>query len=379
MSLSANMQALVAGIKAKGLYRRQRLAGAQDLQFASNDYLGLARHPLLAKAYAQAYSSQPCGSGGSALVSGYHGAHQALEQAFAEFLQVESCLFLSSGYVANLSVMALLAAIKADILIDKAVHASIYDGLTLHQLSPKRYLHQDLADFARKLARMPEHSVVITEGLFSMSGEIAALASMADLMSTRQQVLLVDEAHSFGILGAKGRGAVAAAGLDQKTVPLRVIPLGKAMAGQGAILAGEADWIDALLQVARPYIYSTAASPAQALGLKAALSFLAEADEQRAALGQLIAYFRRCAKETPWNWRDSHTPIQQLRLGCPFRAQSVASALQAAGIFCIPMRQPTVSREDSGLRISLNAGHRFADIDRLFSCLNEILHADLLS
>ena len=302
-------------------------------------------------------------------MSGYHAAHQALEHAFAEALGVDACMVFSSGYVANLSVMRLLARIHAHVLIDKSVHASIYDGLVLSGVQYSRYLHQDLTDLALKMQTVPESTAWVTESIFSMSGQIAPLAEMSRLAHSRGHALLVDEAHAFGVLGPKGMGSVVQHGLTPGDVPLRVIPLGKAFAASGAIVAGQGAWIDALLQAARPHHYSTAISPAFAHGLLKTLDIVRASDARRAKLNALVHYFREAIRSSSLQWRDSLTPIQQLQLGCPHRAVSLASKLREQGIVCLPMRQPTVSLRETGLRVILNHHHEPEDIDRLLQCL----------
>lgn len=356
--------------KQQGLYRTRELLDAGLLNFSSNDYLSLATDSRIKKAYQVGFSRYPVGSGGSMLVSGYHLAHQALEQAFAQALGVDACIVFMSGYAANLGVINLLACVKAHVLLDKAAHASIYDGLALSGVSYSRFLHNDLTSMALKTQFCPQHTVVMTESLFSMSGQIAPLAAMVDVAKPHGFELLVDEAHAFGVLGREGLGGVIEHGLTQQDVPLRVIPLGKAFGASGAIVAGQGIWIDALLQSARSYIYSTAISPAVAFGLLETLDIIRRADIRRTKLTTLVKYFRENIKKSPLKWRNSHTPIQQVQLGCPHRALSCAAFLREKGILCIPMRQPTVSLDETGLRVILNYHHSQEDVDYLFECLN---------
>jgi 8-amino-7-oxononanoate synthase len=313
------------------------------------------------------------GSGGSMVVSGYHASHHDLERGFSEALGVDDCLIFSSGYAANLSVIGLLAHFNAHVLIDKMVHASIYDGLKSVNCKYQRYLHNNLVDLRLKLQSVSKNIVLVTEGIFSMSGELAPLGAIAELAKNQIEGLIVDEAHAFGVLGKEGLGAVFHHDLTQETVPLRIIPLGKAFASTGAIVAGQGAWIDALLQSARPYIYSTGISPAMAYGVLKTLDLLREADDRRAHVQQLIQYFRSKITRSSMTWRDSITAIQQLQLGCPKKALEVSQYLQNQGVFCLPMRQPTVSKQDTGLRVILNYNHQPEDIDYLFQLLNEAI------
>ena len=361
----------LSGIKKEGLYRQRQVIDVSggNLLFSSNDYLSLADDPQVKQAYQVGFARYPSGSGGSMVVCGYHSAHQTLEKAFAAALGVDDCLLFSSGFAANLSVISMLAHAKASVLIDKAVHASIYDGLKLSGANYVRYRHHELADAALKMQTMPDNTVVMTESIFSMSGQITPLVKMNKLVKSHQYELLVDEAHAFGITGREGLGAVVEAGLTQDDVPLRVLPFGKAFGAQGAIVAGQGAWVDAILQSARPYIYSTAISPALAHGMLETLTLIRRADERREKLTHLVRYFREAIKSSPLQWRDSHTPIQQLQLGCPHRALSYAAKLREQSIICLPIRQPTVSKLETGLRIILNYNHQPEHIDRLFKCL----------
>jgi 8-amino-7-oxononanoate synthase len=278
-------------------------------------------------------------------------------------------LLFSSGYVANLSVTSLLVQFGLHVMMDKSVHASIYDGLALKQTGYTRFLHNDLVDLQRKLIKVPAPTAVLTESIFSMSGLQAPLSAMSALLPPKTTHLIVDEAHGFGVIGPEGLGGVRSAGLTQNEVPLRMIPFGKALCGSGAIVAGKAEWIDALLQATRQPVYSTAISPAFAYGLTEVLAIVRQSHERRAHLHDLIAYFRQSAQTTDLRWRDSESPIQQLQLGCPFLAQKYAETLQLNQIRCFPIRQPTVTKQETGLRIILNYQHTTADIDRLFQVL----------
>ena len=352
---------------------RQRTAFASEkgkgvLNFSSNDYLSLTDDPRIKTAYQRGFARYPTGSGGSMMVCGYHSMHQALEKAFADALGVDDCILFASGYAANLSVIGLLAHFNAPILLDKAVHASFYDGIRLCKARYSRYLHNDMVDLAKKMQQLPENTVLITESIFSMSGQSAPLREIA----AYQHDLLVDEAHAFGILGRQGLGAVVLHQLTQAEVPLRMIPLGKAGAASGAIVAGSGIWIDALLQTARPNTYSTAMSPAFAYGLLETLEVVRGADDRRAKLSDLVKYFRDAIKSSPLTWRDSVTPIQQLQLGCPQRALYYAQKLREQGIICLPMRQPTVSKQEVGLRIIFNYHHQPEDIQYLLAWLHQL-------
>ncbi len=344
------------------------------LSFCSNDYLSLSTHLALQQAYQEGFKRYPCGSGGSAVISGYHATHRMLEETVAKALGADDALLFSSGYAANLAITALLATLNTPILLDKQVHASWYDGLKATNARVLRYRHQDLDHLETQLAHAARYSpsaCVITEGLFSMSGQVAPMDAIVSLCSQYKALCFVDEAHSFGVIGPNGLGVVNQYALTTEDVPLRLIAFGKALAGQGAVVVGKKAWIDALLQHARSYIYSTAISPALAHGMLAAFDVVLKANDRRAKLYDLVRYFQVQCNNSALSWRQSASPIQQLQLGCPHRAKRVTKHLLAQGIYCQPIRQPTVTLKETGLRVVLNYDHTHSDLDRLFQALSD--------
>ena len=375
MTVNAKLQQYTKGLTQQGLLRKRVVSRFNDrdtLSFDSNDYLSLLGDKRIAQAYEEGYKLYGSGSGASMLLSGYHANHQAVERAFTQLLTVDECVIFSSGYAANLALTALLGMIDVHCLIDKGVHASMYDGLKLSQAKYTRFLHNDLQNLSLKLSQAPNESAVITEGIFSMSGQIAPLGLMCSITSSKNIPLLVDEAHSFGVLGKEGKGAVSLHQLGQEAVPLRVISFGKAFAAQGAIIAGKREWVEALLQAGRSLIYSTAISPALSYGLLKTLDVVVAADDRREKLTQLIAYFKDKALSSPLTWSKSDTAIQQVQLGCPHRALYYAQKLQEMGISCSAIRSPTVSLKVTGLRIVLNYRHNSEQINYLFNTLHSV-------
>lgn len=370
--------AQVQELKQQGLYRSRMLADelANCTNFSSNDYLSLRDDARIKRAFAKGYARYPAGSGASMAVCGYHAIHRELEQAIAKLLNVDNALLFSSGYAANIGVVALLARLNCHLLIDKAMHASVYDGIKLANASYTRYLHNNLIDLGDKLRADVKNPVILTESIFSMSGQQPSLADMVTLCRAHNTVCVVDEAHAFGLLGPGGAGAVTQNQCSQDEIPLRTITFGKAMGSQGALVAGRADWIDGLFQAARSHIYSTGISPALAYGLLESVAIIVEADDRRKKLFELVDYFRMAIKSSPLKWRDSASPIQQLQLGCPHKALAYASRLQERGIQCLAMREPTVSRCDTGLRVVLNAHHEPADIDNLLTQVHQFYDSE---
>ncbi|MDF1678225.1 MAG: aminotransferase class I/II-fold pyridoxal phosphate-dependent enzyme [Legionellaceae bacterium] len=356
--LKPKLKAYVKNLECAHLKRTPKRTPKHHLNFSSNDYLGLATQPEIQAAYQAGFQQNSVGSTGSMLVSGYHETHEALEYAFKRALGVDAARLFPSGYTANLGVMQLLATLNIHALIDKQMHASIYDGL---RLSGGRYTRY----YDAPKPNVPD-AIVLTEGIFSMRGNMPDLTQLAN-----HYPLIVDEAHSFGILGPSGLGSVTAHRLTQDEVPLRIIPFGKALGAAGAIVLGDNDWITALTQTARPFIYSTAMSPAMAHGLRYAFQHLQAADTARKALQQNIVLFKQHITHSPLVWADTNTPIQQLRLGSPKLAIQYAAYLEAHNIYCIPMREPTVRRTETGLRIVLNHCHTPDNIHYLFECLHQ--------
>jgi 8-amino-7-oxononanoate synthase len=375
MTVCKRVRIYLKQLDKRGLLRNRVVSNPLDpntIRFDSNDYLSLLGDVRISEAYTKGHTDYPSGSGASMLLSGYHANHKAVECAFTKFLKVDECLLFSSGYAANLAVTTLLGVIKVHAIIDKGIHASMYDGLSLSRGLFTRFLHNNIEHLAKQLSLYPEHSVVITEGIFSMNGQVAPLAAISRLCMPKKIPLIVDEAHSFGVIGPQGAGAVAMHQLTQYEVPLRIIPLGKAFAAQGAIVAGQSDWIQALLQAARSLIYSTAVSPALSFGLLKTLDFVIEANDRRDKLEELIKFFKEKILTSPLKWADSNTAIQQIHLGCPFQALHYAQELKRNGISCSAVRAPTVTPKNTGLRIVLNYQHSAEQITFLFKILHEI-------
>lgn len=354
-----------------GLLRTRAVSNSSLLAFDSNDYLSLLGDKRIAQAYEYGFKHYASGSGASMLLSGYHRNHQEIEEAFSQLLDVDACIIFSSGYAANLALTLLLGAIDTHCIIDKAIHASMYDGLSLSKASFCRFLHNNLTSLSQKINKYPENAVVITEGIFSMSGQRAPLSAISQLTHKRIP-LLVDEAHAFGVLGEQGKGATSLHQLSQEDVPLRMISFGKAFAGQGAIIAGKQEWITALLQAGRSIIYSTAISPALSYGLLKTLDIVVAADERREKLHRLIDFFKDKIKLSPFEWAKSDSAIQQLQLGCPHRALFYADKLKEKGFSCSPIRTPTVNMKATGLRIVLNYRHTPEQINSLFTALHTL-------
>ena len=371
MSLDHRVKAYTQQLNQQGLLRQRVVTEPGDsntIRFDMNDYLSLAQDKRIATAYEYGYRQFPSSSSASMLLSGYHPNHRAFEQSVAHWLAVDSCVLFSSGYAANLALTALLGAIKAKPIIDKGIHASIYDGLKQADVPYDRFVHNNVASLHKKIPADSNNTVIMTEGIFSMSGQIAPLS----LIQRTNVPILVDEAHAFGVLGPHGLGATSLHQLNQEHVPLRVIPLGKAFAAQGALIAGKGEWIEALLQAGRSIVYSTAISPALTYGLLTTLDIVIAADDRRQRLSDLVHFFKQRIGLSHLNWSASDTAIQQVLLGCPHRAVDYAHQLKRLGFACSAIRAPTVNKRATGLRIVLNYCHTEAQIRSLLDKIHTI-------
>jgi 8-amino-7-oxononanoate synthase len=356
----------VEGFIAAGT-RGVRVAGGRELtDFSSNDYLGLARHPALSAAMSECSARLGAGSGASHLVSGHGREHAALEEELAAFTGRERALLFSSGYLANLAVMTVLAGRGERVLLDRLCHASLIDGARLSGAAFRRYAHADARAAAALAARAPGHACLIaTDGVFSMDGDLAPLPQLARTARAHGAWLVVDDAHGLGVLGATGRGALETFGLDAEDVPVLVGTLGKAFGSYGAFVAGSAALIELLIQKARSYIYTTALPQPVAAATREALKVAQSEGWRRERLSALTARFRRSAAAAGVPLSPSTTPIQPVVLGTAAAALAAQRSLEAAGLWVVAIRPPTVPPGAARLRVTLSAAHTEAEVDEL--------------
>ncbi|APX92793.1 8-amino-7-oxononanoate synthase [Halomonas sp. 1513] len=370
MSLWQQLERRLADQRQRGLWRQRASHAARLLDFAGNDYLGLARDPRLAEAQAEAAHRLGAGSGASHLVSGHREVHEALEQRLAALVGRPRALLFSTGYMANLAVIQTLCNAQTRLFHDRLNHASLLDGAVLAGASSRRYHHRDLDDLAKLLTRRPAASaaLIISDGVFSMDGDVADVRDLAALAQRHAAVLMIDDAHGIGVLGHHGDGCVGRAiGCDE--VPILVGTLGKALGSFGAFVAGDATLIESLIQFARPYRYTTALPPGVAAASLAALDIIDTQPERRARLHANIALFHRLASAAGLPLLDSHTPIQPLLLGDAARALAWQASLAAHGCQVAAIRPPTVPAGTARLRITLSAAHSPAMIEHLVAAL----------
>lgn len=396
---SEHLRQRLDGLDAQGLRRRlrvadsgtaprQRVRDAQGrarelLMFCGNDYLGLAAHPAIAEALAEGARRWGGGSGASPLVSGHSAAHAAvsawLGDAFAEHIPQARALGFCTGYMANLGVLTALGDADVELFCDRLNHASLIDGARLARARASVYPHADTAALAAQLAASTApRKLIVTDSVFSMDGDIAPLRELLALADAHDALLMVDDAHGFGVLGDDGLGALQHLGLCSPRLVL-VGTLGKAAGVAGAFVVAQDSVIEFLLQSARNYIFSTAAPPALEHAVLTSLQLIqgAEGRQRRAALRERIAQWRAGAQallarypDLGWQLLDSHTPVQAVVVGGNAQAMALSARLETEGLRVPGIRPPTVPLGTARLRVTLCASHAPADVDQLLRALD---------
>lgn len=376
-----NLTARLAERRAEHLYRHRSVLespqgpevvvdGHAMLAFCSNDYLGLANHPQVRSAFQQGVERWGVGGGASHLVIGHTRAHHQLEEALAEFTGRSRALLFSTGYMANLAAVTALVGANDTVLEDRLNHASLLDAGLLSGARFSRYLHQDVDNLATKLAKATGNVLIVTDGVFSMDGDVANLPSLCAQAREANAWLMVDDAHGLGVLGARGAGVLEHFGLEsERDVPVLIGTLGKALGTAGAFVAGSEALIETLIQFARPYIYTTSQPPAVACATLKSLELVQQEPWRRAHVQQLVTRFRQGAQAIGLTLLDSNTPIQPVMVGSNARALMLAALLKAKGILVGAIRPPTVPAGTARLRITFSAAHSEAHVDRLLEAL----------
>jgi 8-amino-7-oxononanoate synthase len=377
--------------RADGLWRERRLLegpqaveavidGRRCLAFCSNDYLALANDPRVIAAMQDGAARYGAGSGASHLVNGHSRAHHELEAALADFTGRPRALLFSTGYMANVGTLDALAGRGDRIYADRLVHASLLDGARLSGARLRRYPHANTGPLAAWLQQDggSGRRLIVTDGVFSMDGDVAPLPALAALAARHDAWLLVDDAHGLGVIGPDGRGVLGHFGLDAAQVPVLVGTLGKAFGCFGAFVAGSGELVDTLIQFARSYIYTTALPPAAACAALAALEISQREPWRRERLQALVERFesgaRRLGLALPARAGGvPATPIVPLIVGDSERALALSQRLLDRGILIGAIRPPTVARGSARLRITFSAAHSEAHVDRLLDALAEAM------
>lgn len=369
--------------KTKSLYRerlvldspqgaRVRIAGREYLNFSSNDYLALAFDPRVIEAQREAARCYGAGSGAAHLVSGHLRIHHELEERLAAFLGRERALLFSSGYMANLGIGSALLRRGDAVFEDRLNHASLIDAGLASGARFVRYRHADAADLEERISTSAENMrMIMTDGVFSMDGDVAPLDVLAAVADRHNACLVVDDAHGIGVIGEQGRGSLEHFAVNEN-VPVLMGTLGKALGSFGAFVAGERGLIEMLVNNARTYIYTTAMPPAAAGGAMAALDIVEREPERRAALLTSVQAFRDGLRSLGFPLAQSITPIQPVLLGSAERAIAAARCLREQGMLVPAIRPPTVPAGTARLRVTLTAAHTADDIGRLLEALDVI-------
>ncbi len=348
-----------------------RVDGGELLAFCSNDYLGLANHPEVIQAMRDGAAQWGVGGGASHLVIGHSTPHHQLEEALAEFTGRPRALLFSTGYMANLAAVTALVGQGDTVLEDRLNHASLLDAGLLSGARFSRYLHNDAASLASRLEKATGNTLVVSDGVFSMDGDLADLPALCAAARQKGAWLMVDDAHGFGPLGATGGGIVEHYGLGIEEVPVLVGTLGKGFGTAGAFVAGSEELIETLIQFARPYIYTTSQPPAVACATLKSLQLLQTERWRREHLNRLIARFRSGAAEIGLRLMDSPTPIQPILVGDSERALRLSALLRERGLLVGAIRPPTVPAGSARLRVTLSAAHSAAQLEQLLDALAE--------
>ena len=382
--LTDKLQALAA----QGLYRQRHAIdspqgiflqreGQSVINFCSNDYLALANHPAVVKAFKDAVDTHGVGSGSAHLICGHHSEHHALEEELAAFTGRSRALLFSTGYMANVGVINALVGRGDTVFEDRLNHASLLDGGLSSGAIFKRYAHADVRQLDKLLAMAAGNKalcnkLVVTDGVFSMDGDWAPLADLVGVAKKHDAWLMVDDAHGLGVLGATGGGLLQQHGLSQDDVPVLLATLGKRLGTFGAFVAGSEELIETLIQTARTYLYTTALPPAIAAATRASLRIVISESWRRDKLADLVTQFRAGAAQLGLPLLPSVSPIQPIRVGDNQHALAMSSTLLNKGFLVSAIRPPTVAPGTARLRVTFSAAHEAHHVDQLLDALQGI-------
>lgn len=367
-----------------GLYRQMRLRdGAQGvnvnvdgrdlISFCSNDYLGLANHPALIKAFKNAVNIEGVGSGAAHLLTGHSRFHQQLEEALAEFTGHQKVMLFATGYMANLAVIDGLLDRGDAVIQDKLNHASLLDGGRLSKATLIRYPHNDMAMLHKRLHGVASttRKLIVSDGVFSMDGDLAPLSEIMALAKQHRAGVVIDDAHGLGVIGEQGKGSLQYFADKLTDKPILVGTFGKAFGTAGAFIAADELVIETLTQQARSFIYTTAPPPAIAAATLKALEIIANESARRQQLHARIQQFRSGAAQLGLQLMDSFTAIQPIVIGDDKRALAIGRQLEEKGFLVGVIRPPTVPKNTARLRITLSANHSEMQVEQLLSALEQ--------
>lgn len=339
--------------------------GKKVLNLCSNNYLGFANHAELKEASKKAVDDYGVGPGAVRTIAGTQTIHLELERKLAEFKHAEACIVIQGGFVANLSVIPAITGDGDIIFSDELNHASIIDGCRLSRAKVVRYAHNDVADLRKKITENKDSArrmLVVTDGVFSMDGDIAPLPDIVDVADEYGAIVMVDDAHGEGVLGDSGRGIVNYFKLEGR-VEIEVGTLSKAFGVMGGYITGPSVLVDYLKQKGRPFLFGTGLTPADTAAAIAAVDVLTESDELVKKLWDNAAYFQEKLKDAGFNTGHTETPITPVMLGDEKTASTFSKKLFDKGIFAQSIAYPTVPRGKARIRCMLSAAHDKKDLD----------------
>lgn len=375
--------------KVDGLFRQRKVVnspqgalieidGIEFLNFSSNDYLGFANNEKLKNCMIEAVKKFGIGSASSQLLVGHLSPHKKLEDTLANFLNRDASLVFPTGYQANLAIASTLIDSSTVVLQDKLNHASLIDSALLSKGKLVRYRHNDVDHLKMLLEKYKQHDLIImTDGVFSMDGDYAPLKEIAALCKTYNAILIVDDAHGLGVLGRTGAGLLEELNLNQEQVPLLVGTFGKSFGASGAFISGSCLHVEAFIQKARTYIYTTALSPAIAATMIEAVKMVINGEDLRKKIKSLIAHYKKLLKDTGLNQSESTSHIQPIIIGEAKKTLDVSKALYEKNILVSAIRPPTVPKDTSRLRISITATHTVDQLEHLVNSIKSVENANV--
>ncbi|VAX22165.1 8-amino-7-oxononanoate synthase [hydrothermal vent metagenome] len=355
--------------------RTATVDGKQIVLFSSNNYLGLANHPIIIEAVIKSVEKYGWGSGASRLVSGTMPPHIEFEEKVADFLNKPQALMFSSGYTANVGVITSLMGRKDNIFADRLCHASVIDGARFSGARLKRFRHNDPDDLLKLIKKTGGKGklLIVTDGVFSMDGDMAPLKELAHIAERFGALFMVDDAHGFGLFGPQGRGTPFSAGVSER-VDIHVATLGKALGGSGGFVAGSKSLIDGLINFSRPFIYSTAIPPATACAGVAALDIISseQGERRRKALhtnaGKIMAYLNNLGYDTG----KSRSQIIPVYIDGAKSLGNGTGVMLEMGVFAPFIKPPTVPKGANRFRICVTADHNESDLAKLESAFRRL-------
>lgn len=348
------------------------LSGHTVILLASNDYLGLASHPDVVQAAIHATEQYGTGSGASRLVCGTLPPHEQLETALAVFKHTSSALIFGSGYLANLGIIPALIGKDGLILADRLCHASLIDGCRLSGADFRVYRHKDLDHLESRLKRRTANRpiLIVTDGLFSMDGDLAPLPELAALATRFGAMLYVDDAHGTGVMGPSGRGTLEHFGIEQQ-IPFHMGTLGKAVGSSGAYIAGSADLIQYLINTCKPFIFTTAPPPSAAAAATAALAVIQNDTARRTRLWTNRDHLYTGLRRIGFRLTETVSPILPILVGEADKALAFAEHLLARGVYAPAIRPPTVPDATSRIRVTVTSEHTSQQLDAALAAFRQ--------